>query len=71
MKAPVILEFKIAKKQKLLKKTAEEALEQIARKHYDAPFMEDGYEECVHIGISFYEKMCQVKCRIVKLIQQE
>ena len=68
MKAPVILEFKVAKKQKLLKETAEQALQQITRNHYDAPFFEDGYEECVHIGISFYKKMCQVKCQTVKLI---
>jgi len=68
MKAPVILELKIAGKQKFMKEAAEQALQQITENHYDAPFAEDGYEECVYIGISFYKKMCRAKCKRVKLI---
>ena len=65
--APVILEFKIAKEMKLMEASAEEALQQIIEKHYDAPFEADGYGECIHIGISFYKKVCQVKCQRLAL----
>lgn len=66
LKDPIILEFKIGKKRPELMKKAEEALQQIVEKRYDAPFIEDEYEKCIHIGIGFLRKMCRVKCEIVR-----
>ena len=64
---PVIIEFKIADKKKFMENAAEKALKQIMEKGYDIPLKDDGYKECVHIGIGFCNKMCYVKCEIVKL----
>lgn len=61
LKTPVILEFKVAGKRPILQEKAEEALKQIREKKYDAPFIEEGYQSCIHIGISFYQKMCRVE----------
>ena len=67
LKIPVIIEFKVAdKRPKLIPKT-EQALKQITDNRYDVPFIEDGYEECIHIGIGFCRKMCRVKCEMVEL----
>ena len=63
---PVIIEFKVANKRPQLEEAVEKALTQIREKHYDAPFIEDGYEQCIHIGIGFYKKMCRVKCQMVQ-----
>lgn len=63
---PVIIEFKVANKRPQLEEAVEKALIQIREKHYDAPFIEDGYEQCIHIGIGFYKKMCRVKCQMVQ-----
>jgi len=67
MKPPVILEFKTAEKKKLIKEAAKQALRQIIDNYYDAPFENEGYEECIHIGIGFCRKMCYVKCETVRL----
>ena len=67
LETPVILEFKTAGNRKMLQAMAEAALNQIEEKRYDAPFEEEGYEECIHIGIGFCKKMCQVKSRRVNL----
>lgn len=64
---PVIIEFKIADKKKFMENAAEKALKQIMEKGYDIPLKDDGYKECVHIGIGFCNKMCYVKCEIVTL----
>lgn len=66
-KNPVILEFKRADKQKKMIEKAEEALKQIIDNRYDAPFIDEGYERCIHIGIGFCRKMCRVKCEVVDL----
>lgn len=63
---PVIIELKIAVKKKDLERAAKIALEQILQKRYDAPFREEGYLQCIHIGIGFYKKMCWVECEKVK-----
>lgn len=47
---------------------AEKALEQIKKNNYDNDFIEDGYEEIMHVGIAFFKKRCVVKCKIVKVI---
>lgn len=65
MKPPVILEFKIAAKNRLMQEAAEQALQQITKNRYDIPFEDDGYKKCIHIGIGFCRKMCVVKCETV------
>ena len=70
LKDPVILEFKTGKKRPELMKKAEEALQQIIEKRYDAPFIEEEYERCIHIGIGFVKKMCRVKCEIVNYMEE-
>ena len=66
LKDPVILEFKIGKRRPDLMKKAEEALQQIVEKRYDTPFIEEEYEQCIHVGIGFVRKMCRVKCETVR-----
>lgn len=67
LNSPVIIEFKIAGRKPELEAKADEALKQIIDNRYDAPFVSDGYDKCVHIGIGFYKKMCRVKTEIVPL----
>lgn len=65
MKPPVILEFKLAEKNGQMPDAAEQALQQIRANRYDIPFEDEGYKQCVHIGIGFCRKMCAVKCETV------
>lgn len=65
LKKPVILEFKVAGKRLNLAEKAKEALLQIRERNYDAPFIDDGYQSCIHIGMSFYQKMCRVEAEEV------
>ena len=55
-----IFEFKCAEKGKELKGKAEEALRQINEKHYEQELIDDGYEDIVKYGVSFYKKDCYV-----------
>lgn len=64
---PVILNFKVVKNRKDLETAADNALQQIMDNHYDAPLADEGYEECIHIGIGFCRKMCRVRCESVRL----
>lgn len=67
MKTPVIMEFKLAQKRPELTEKAKEALAQIVDRNYDAPFVADGYQSCIHIGIGFCQKMCRVEAEEVLL----
>lgn len=64
MKTPVILELKMAAKRPEMEVKAKEALLQITERGYDQPFIEEGYSGCIHIGISFYRKMCRVETEV-------
>lgn len=64
---PLILEFKIAKKFADLDKACDRALKQIAERNYGIELEEEGYEECLYIGIGFWRKRCRIKCKRVKL----
>lgn len=64
MKPPIILELKVAPNRSELQKKTEEALQQIVNKGYDAAFIAEGYKECIHIGVSFYQKMCRVEAEL-------
>lgn len=67
LKNPVIIEFKKVDKRNQLIEGAEKALQQIIDNHYDEPFVEDAYDQCVHVGIGFCRKMCRVRCQVVDL----
>lgn len=60
-KPAVILELKVTKRARQLDACAQEALDQIEGRNYDAWLRELGYEECWHAGIGFFRKNCAVK----------
>ena len=55
-----IFEFKCASKAGELKEKANEALRQIDDRHYENELIDDGYEDIVKYGVSFYKKDCYV-----------
>lgn len=63
----IIIEIKQTKVVKELEIKAEKALEQIEINNYDNDFIEDGYEEIMHVGIAFFKKRCVVKCKKVNV----
>lgn len=59
--AAVILELKVAKSFKEMSDKCDEALSQIEEKQYDAELIEEGYNNIVKYGITFYKKDCMIK----------
>ena len=59
--AAVILELKVAKSFDELEKKADEALNQIEEKNYEAELRSDGYKNIIKYGIAFYGKDCLIK----------
>ena len=59
--AAVILELKVAKSFDELEKKADEALNQIEKKKYEAELRSDGYKNIIKYGIAFYGKDCLIK----------
>lgn len=57
----VIMELKVCNNPKEIYKKCDEALEQIEERNYDAELREEGYEDIIKYGISFYRKDCIVK----------
>ena len=55
-----IFEFKVSKKYTDLQADASKALQQIHDKAYDTELLDDGYENIVYYGVSFYGKDCYV-----------
>lgn len=60
-KKGIVLELKVAKKYSEMEKKCDEALEQIENMQYEQELREDGYEEIIKYGISFFKKRCMVK----------
>ncbi|MDC7289112.1 ATP-binding protein [Blautia schinkii] len=56
-----VLELKVASSIQEMEKKCDEALQQIITKQYDMPLKNDGYEEVICYGVSFYQKECLVK----------
>jgi len=56
----IIIEFKKARTSTKLVETANEAVEQIAKKKYIEGVKNDGYVNVKAYGISFYEKSCYI-----------
>ena len=65
VKAAYVFEFKVSKTIKGLTAKAEEALEQIKEKQYDAGLKEKGISKIYRIGIAFKGKNVKVKYEIV------
>jgi hypothetical protein len=57
----VIIELKVCDNPKEIFKKCDEALKQIEEKKYDSELIEEGYENIIKYGISFYRKDCIVK----------
>ncbi len=59
----VILELKVCDKPKDIFKKCDEALAQIEVKNYEEELKEEGYENIIKYGISFYRKDCVIKVK--------
>ena len=59
-KTAVIMELKIAKEEKDLKKECQHALNQIEEKQYEAGLKNEGYQNILKYGIAFCGKLCKV-----------
>ncbi len=57
----VIMELKICKEPKDIYKMCDEALKQIEKNKYDEELRQEGYENIIKYGISFYKKDCIIK----------
>ncbi|MDR3594210.1 AAA family ATPase [Clostridium sp.] len=57
----VILELKSCKEPKDIYKMCDEALKQIEKNKYDEELRQEGYENIIKYGISFYKKDCIIK----------
>jgi hypothetical protein len=57
----IIIELKVCKDPKDIFKKSDEALAQIEEKQYDLELKEEGYEDIIKYGISFYRKDCIIK----------
>jgi hypothetical protein len=57
----VIMELKICKEPKEIYKMCDKALEQIETNKYDEELRQEGYENIIKYGISFYRKDCIIK----------
>lgn len=62
-KPAVIIELKVCDKPKKTFTKCDEALEQIERNKYDLELIEEGYEDIIKYGISFYRKDCLIKLK--------
>ncbi|MBY6838203.1 AAA family ATPase [Clostridium botulinum] len=59
----VILELKVCDKPKDIFKKCDEALAQIDAKNYEEELKEEGYENIIKYGISFYRKDCVIRVK--------
>ncbi|RII33216.1 AAA family ATPase [Clostridium chromiireducens] len=57
----VIMELKVCKEPKDIYKMCDEALAQIEKNKYDDELRQEGYENIIKYGISFYKKDCIIK----------
>ncbi|GEA31262.1 AAA family ATPase [Clostridium diolis] len=57
----VIIELKVSDNPKEIFRKCNEALEQIEEKKYELELKEEGYEDIIKYGISFYRKDCIIK----------
>ncbi|MCU6761360.1 Predicted AAA-ATPase [uncultured Roseburia sp.] len=65
---PVVIELKIARTFADMEKRAQEALNQIEEKQYDAWLPDEGYTAWIRYGIAFYKKKCMIKMERKKIL---
>ena len=68
---PVIMEFKVAEKYKLLDEACDTALTQIKDKRYTSEFAEDGYTEAILYGVGFFRKRVMIKVERIEIEEDE
>ena len=61
MQTPIVIELKVSNTFKELEAFCDKALKQIEERKYDEWLPEEGYQEVLHCGISFFKKQCCVK----------
>lgn len=59
----IIIEIKVADTYAQLEEKAEAALKQLEEKQYDVELMLEGYHTFIKYGVSFYKKLCRIKCK--------
>ena len=57
----IIIETKRTKNRKELASKCEEALRQIEERKYAQKFLDEGYEDILKYGVTFFKKGCLVK----------
>ena len=62
-KAAIILELKVCKNFNDLEQRADDALKQIEEKKYEMELKDDGYNNIIKYGISFFKKDCCIKIK--------
>uniref|UniRef100_UPI0025E50512 PD-(D/E)XK nuclease domain-containing protein n=1 Tax=uncultured Clostridium sp. TaxID=59620 RepID=UPI0025E50512 len=62
-KAAIILELKVCKNFNELEQRADDALKQIEEKKYEMELKDDGYNNIIKYGISFFKKDCFIKIK--------
>ena len=62
-KTAIILELKVCKTFNELEQRADDALKQIEEKKYEMELKDDGYNNIIKYGISFFKKDCFVKMK--------
>ena len=62
-KTSVILELKVSRTFDELEQRADDALNQIEEKKYEMELRDDGYNNIIKYGISFFKKDCLVKMK--------
>ena len=62
-KAAIILELKVCRNFNELEQRADDALKQIEEKKYEMELKDDGYNNIIKYGISFFKKDCLIKIK--------
>ena len=62
-KTAIILELKVCRNFNELEQRADDALNQIEEKKYEMELKDDGYNNIIKYGISFFKKDCLVKIK--------
>ena len=62
-KAAIILELKVCRNFNELEQRADDALKQIEEKKYEMELKDDGYNNIIKYGISFFKKDCCIKIK--------
>ncbi len=56
----VIMELKVSDSYKAMEEKCKEALEQIEKQKYEVQLRDEGYQDIIKYGVTFYRKECKV-----------